>query len=70
MPILKTGNKYRIGESIYEVIIEPNPDLTCQDQCEINNCTANKDFTEFKKSCGCEICLQLVGIGQCFKLIK
>ena len=64
--MLRTGNKYRIGDEIYTVTIEEAVE-SCHEQCDIKDCTANKEFKEFLKNCGCKMCIQLLGIGRCFK---
>ena len=69
MAVLRTGNRYHIGKDLYEVVIEDNADETCISQCDVQDCTHNKEFKDILKACGCETCIQLLGIGQCFKKV-
>ena len=63
---LKTGNKYRIGNEVHEVVIEP-ADGCCMEECSIKNCHANKAFQQFLKDCKATMCIQILGIGRMFK---
>ena len=67
--MLITGNKYRIGDEIHEVTIEP-ADECCIDVCSVKNCTSNKNFSKFLNACKASCCMEILGVGRMFKKVE
>lgn len=68
--MLQEGKIAVIGFDKYRVTRVPKGVLGCMGMCDIKDCGRNQEFQDFKRKRMAQGCMDIIGIGHCFKRVK
>lgn len=68
--MLQERKEVLIGNDKYRVTKVPKGILGCMGMCDIKDCGRNPEFQDFKRKHVAQGCMDIIGIGHCFKRVK